>query len=106
MRTAAWHILANRKSSGDIFYRHARVHEDDDDRAEIDVGSYTVDTELDLASELAAEPPKARRLLLAMLDNGEACLAAACVAAGMTMDAGRWSFKRTRERAAERLAAA
>lgn len=106
MRTAAWHTLANRKHSGDIFYRHARVSDEDDDRAEIVVGSYTVDVELDLASELAAEPPKARRLLLAMLDNGEACLAAACVAAGMTMDAGRWSFKRTRERAAARLAAA
>lgn len=105
MRTAAWHTIANRKNSGDIFYRHTRVHEDDD-MPEIDARSYTVDTELDLASELAAEPPKARRLLLAMLDNGEASLAAACVAAGMTMDAGRWAFKSTKARAARRLAAA
>ncbi|XXX81488.1 hypothetical protein WMF30_22285 [Sorangium sp. So ce134] len=99
MRTVAWRLLRNHKRAGDIFVRHDR-----EPGTELLVSrTYDVEPALELASELAAEPPKARRFLLAMLDTGEPCVAA--VAAGMTKHAGKWTMRSTRARAAKRLAA-
>ncbi|WP_437724446.1 hypothetical protein [Sorangium sp. So ce861] len=66
--------------------------------------TYDVEPAFEFASEFAAEPPKARRFLLAMLDTGnEPCVAA--VVAGMKKHAGKWTMRSTRARAAKRHAA-
>ena len=63
---------------------------------------------LELASEIAAEPPTARRFLLAMLETGGGVRFAseAAVVAGMTKGSGKWALQRSRARTAKRLAAA
>lgn len=102
MVTMAWRLVSNRRRFKDVFRRNVR----DGGMPEIEALTYEVEPALELASEIRAEPPKAQRFLLAMLDNGSSTRFASEVAtaAGMTRDAGKWALRRARERAARRLA--
>jgi DNA-directed RNA polymerase specialized sigma24 family protein len=103
MRTVAWRIMRNHKRSGDIFLRYDLLPGAEGTEALIS-RTYDIEPALELASEIAVEPPKARRILLAMFATGNGpCDAAA--AAGMTRDSGKWAMRRCRERAAKRIAA-
>lgn len=97
MRTVAWRIRRNHRRSGDIMLRHDR-----EPGTEVIVSrTYSIEPLLELASEIAAEPPKARRVLLAMLETGYGPSAAA-VSVGMKPDAGKWATRAARKRAARR----
>jgi hypothetical protein len=99
MRTVAWRLIRNHKRAGDIFLRHERKP-----GTEVIVArTYDVEPALELASEIAAETPKARRVLLAMLETGNGPSGAAA-AAGMKRDSGKWAMRAARKRAAKRLA--
>jgi hypothetical protein len=103
MRTMAWRMVSNRRRFKDVFRRHER----EGGTASIDARTYDVEPVLQLASEIRAEPPKARRFLLAMLGvNGTLRFAhEAAIDAGMAKGAGKWALQRCRARAAKRLAA-
>jgi len=104
MITMAWRLVSNRRRFKDVFRRNVR----DGGMPEIEARTYEVEPALELASEIRAEPPRAQLFLLAMLDNGAGtrfCHEAA-VAVGLKRTNGREALRRTRERAARRLAAA
>lgn len=104
MVTMAWRLVQNRHRFKDVFRRNLR----DGGMPEIAALTYEVEPAIELASEIRAEPPRAQRFLLAMLDNGGGtrfCHEAA-VAVGLNKTNGREALRRTRERAARRLAAA
>lgn len=104
MVTMAWRLVQNRHRFKDVFRRNVR----DGGMPEIEARTYEIEPALELASEIRAEPPRAQLFLLAMLDNGSGtrfCHEAA-VAVGLNKTNGREALRRTRERAARRLAAA
>jgi len=100
MRTVAWRVMRNHKRSGDVYLRHDRMPGTE----ALVSRTYDIEPALQLASEIRAEPPKARRVLIAMLESGDGpCVAAA--GAGMKWDSGKWAMRSVRARAAKRLAA-
>ncbi|WP_437758953.1 hypothetical protein [Sorangium sp. So ce1389] len=103
MHTIAWCVVSNCRRFKDVFRRHPR----DGGIEVLESRMYDVKPALELASEIRAEPPKARYFLLVILGVGDAIRFAheAAVDAGMFKRSGKFALQRSRVRSAKRLAA-
>lgn len=93
MRRIARHRLSDRRFAGDIMLRAVR---EDDVEPERVIG-YTIDAVIEVASELRAQPPGARRFLVALLEVGSICDTARALR--MSRAAANDAMSRAREHA-------